>query len=78
MAHLFAELIDLHVEEQRAGFSRFVLVVTNDHLNPHNVVHGAVIYAMADTGMGAARYPTLAEGALKFSPLLPMGRTVLA
>jgi acyl-CoA thioesterase len=25
-------------------------------------VHGAVIYALADTGMGIALYPTLAEG----------------
>lgn len=28
-------------------------------MNPRNVVHGAVLYAMADTGMGAALYPTL-------------------
>jgi acyl-CoA thioesterase len=25
-------------------------------------VHGAVVYALADTGMGAALYPTLAQG----------------
>lgn len=62
MTHPFAELIDLHIAEQRAGFSRLELTVTADHLNPHRVVHGAVIYAMADTGMGAALYPTLAEG----------------
>lgn len=60
--HPFAELIGLHVEEQRAGFSRLTLVVAGAHLNPHNVVHGAVIYALADTGMGAALYPTLADG----------------
>ena len=62
MRHPFAELIDLRVEEQRAGFSKLTLDVTNDHLNPHNVVHGAVVYALADTGMGSALYPTLAEG----------------
>ncbi len=62
MAHPFADLIDLQVEEQRAGFSRLSLAVTVDHLNPHAVVHGAVVYAMADTGMGAALYPTLADG----------------
>ena len=36
--------------------------MTTDHLNPHRVVHGAVLYALADTGMGAALYPTLADG----------------
>lgn len=62
MLHRFAELIALKVDEQRAGFSQLSLEVTNDHLNPHHVVHGAVIYALADTGMGAALYPTLTEG----------------
>ena len=62
MHHPFADLIDLKVDEQRAGHSVLSLVVTEDHLNPHRVVHGAVVYAMADTGMGAALYPTLGAG----------------
>lgn len=62
MRHPFAELIDLRIEEQRAGFSKLALDVNNNHLNPHHVVHGAVVYALADTGMGSALYPTLAEG----------------
>ena len=62
MDHPFAELIDLKVAEQRAGFSRLALQVGPHHLNPHQVVHGAILYAMADTGMGAALYPTLAPG----------------
>lgn len=62
MSHPFAALIDLRTEEQRAGFSRLALTVSTDHLNPHRVVHGAVLYAMADTGMGAALYPTLTDG----------------
>ena len=62
MNHPFADLIDLHVEEQRAGFSKLSLTVMKHHLNPHDVVHGAVIYALADTGMGLALYPTLSEG----------------
>lgn len=62
MSHPFAELIDLRVEAQGAGHSRLSLQVGPDHLNPHRVVHGAVVYAMADTGMGAALYPTLAPG----------------
>ena len=62
MRNPFAELIDLCIEEQRAGFSKLTLDVTGEHLNPHNVVHGAVVYALADTGMGSALYPTLAQG----------------
>ncbi len=33
-------------------------------MNPHGVAHGAVLYALADTGMGAALYPTLEPGEL--------------
>lgn len=64
MDHPFASLIGLVVEERRAGFSRCALEVAPEHLNPHRVVHGAVVYALADTGMGAALYPTLGEGEL--------------
>jgi acyl-CoA thioesterase len=62
MRHPFAELIDLQVTEQRPGFCKCSLTVDAKHLNPHRVVHGAVLYALADTGMGAALYPTLSEG----------------
>lgn len=62
--HPFAELVDLAVVEQRAGHSKCRLIVADRHLNPHRVVHGAVIFALADTGMGAALYPTLADGEL--------------
>jgi acyl-CoA thioesterase len=62
MDHPFAELIDLRTEEQGNGHSRLSLAVAPAHLNPHRVVHGAVLYALADTGMGAALYPSLAAG----------------
>lgn len=62
MSHPFAELIDLRIDEQRAGSSTLSLTIARHHLNPHEVVHGAVIYALADTGMGSALYPTLAAG----------------
>ncbi len=60
--HPFADLIGLHVEHQEAGESTLTLVACEKHMNPHKVVHGAVLYALADTGMGAALYPTLAPG----------------
>lgn len=62
MQHPFAELLDMQVVEQHHGHGRMRLQVGPDHLNPHRVVHGAVLYALADTGMGLALYPTLAEG----------------
>ena len=62
MKHPFADLIDLQVDCQSSGSSTLALVVGSQHLNPHGVVHGAVLYAMADTGMGAALYPTLESG----------------
>ena len=40
------------------------LTVGPHHLNPHGVVHGAVVYALADQGMGAALYSLLGAGAL--------------
>jgi acyl-CoA thioesterase len=62
MEHPFAELIDLRTEEQVDGRCRLSLVVAPAHLNPHQVVHGAMLSATADTGMGLALYPSLAEG----------------
>lgn len=62
MDHPFADLIGLTVEKQVDGSSTLLLPVDGRHLNPHGVVHGAVIYAMADTGMGAALYSVLDAG----------------
>jgi acyl-CoA thioesterase len=62
--HPFADLIGLQFTEHRAGYSKCMLTLDDRHLNPHRVAHGAVLYALADTGMGAALYPTLSEGEL--------------
>ncbi|WP_372759356.1 PaaI family thioesterase [Litorivivens sp.] len=64
MKNPFGELIGLNIARQDAGFSELNLTITPDLLNPHQVAHGAVLYALADTGMGAALYPSLAEGEL--------------
>lgn len=57
----FTDLIGMEFVEQEAGYSRGRITVTDDLLNPHDVLHGGVAYTMADTGMGAALYPTLGE-----------------
>lgn len=62
MPNPFADLIALVIDEKRAGYSRLSLQLAPEHMNLHGVAHGAVVFALADTGMGTALYPTLAEG----------------
>jgi len=60
----FAELVGMTFDAVSPGASTLRLQVDSKHLNPNDVVHGAVLYAMADTGMGAALYRTLNSGEL--------------
>ena len=59
MNHLYGDLIGLRVEEMENGYSKCSLEVREDFFNPHGVIHGAIIYGLADSGMGAALYPSL-------------------
>jgi len=59
MKHQFAELIGLVFENIDKGRSICKLEVKDELFNPQNVVHGGVLYSMADTGMGGALYPLL-------------------
>lgn len=52
----FCDLIGLRFTSVSDGISRCTVKITSQTLNPHGVVHGGVIYTMADTGMGAALY----------------------
>lgn len=62
MIHPFADLVGLKIDAQIDGNSKCSIEVCEKLLNPHRVVHGAVIYSLADTGMGAALYPALLDG----------------
>jgi acyl-CoA thioesterase len=62
--HPFADLIGLAVTARGEGRCTSELVAGESHLNPNGVVHGAVLYALADTGMGAALSSVLDEGQL--------------
>lgn len=44
------------------GRSRFELEVCPGHLNPHGVVHGGVVYSLADYAMGGALTSRLRPG----------------
>ena len=57
----FGELVGLNFSKSEGGFSQCALEVKESLLNPHQVLHGGVLYTMADTGMGAALYTCLNE-----------------
>src|SRR4030042_1110793 len=57
----FGDLIGLSFSQCEGGFSRCALRVTDRLLNPPRVLHGGVIYSLADTGMGGALYTDLDE-----------------
>jgi len=62
MYHPFADLIGLKIEARENGASTCSLEADETLFNPHHVIHGAALYSLADTGMGAALYPGLNEG----------------
>jgi acyl-CoA thioesterase len=60
----FGDLIGLQFTKCEAGQSRCTLKVEPRLLNPHGVVHGGVMYSMADTGMGGAMYSVMEKDEL--------------
>ena len=57
--HPFGDLIGFEFTKLKKGYSQCVLQINKNHFNPHKIVHAAVIYSMADTGMGGALYSLL-------------------
>jgi acyl-CoA thioesterase len=62
--HPFADLLGFEISARGEGRCTSELTASTPHLNPHGVVHGAVLYALADTGMGGALTSVLDEGEL--------------
>ncbi|MFQ5576599.1 MAG: PaaI family thioesterase [Anaerolineae bacterium] len=58
----FADLVGLVFTGYKKGWSQCELAVRDQIMNPNRVLHGGAIYAMADTGMGAALYAELPPG----------------
>ena len=55
----FAGLIGMSFTAKANGSSQCVLTVSENLFNPNGVLHGGVVYSMADTGMGGALHSIL-------------------
>lgn len=58
----FADLLGLRRTAMHEGRARFELVVRPEHMNPHGVVHGGLVYALVDYAMGGAVTSRLRPG----------------
>lgn len=54
--------LDMSVAEVEPGRATASLEIGQAHLNPNGVVHGAVLFALVDTAMGAAAMSVLDDG----------------
>jgi acyl-CoA thioesterase len=55
----FHEFIGIESGERADGVAVSEIEIQPQHMNPHGVVHGGVLYSMADNGMGAALYTVM-------------------
>ncbi len=58
----FVDLVGLQFDSLEYGVSRCHLEIDDRHMNTNGIVHGGVLFTMADTGMGAAVTSTLEPG----------------
>ena len=62
--HPYVDFLGLKYDSTNDGRSKCSLKFRKDFLNPRNVIHGGVIYALADSGMGEALLSTLEKNQL--------------
>lgn len=53
------EFLGFTITEPEAGRAVAAVPPSDRLVNPHGVVHGAVLFALVDTGMGAATYSVI-------------------
>ena len=58
----FIQHVGMRIEDAGPDHSRCTLDVQDFHLNGTGVVHGGVLFTLADTAMGAVMYSLLEEG----------------
>ena len=71
------------IEEARAGYARLSMVVRPDMLNGHGIVHGGMVFALADTAFayvcnGANHASVAAQAGIVFLGKADAGETLVA
>jgi acyl-CoA thioesterase len=71
------------IEEARAGYARLSMVIRPDMLNGHRVVHGGMVFALADTAFayvcnGRNEKTVAAQASIVFLGSAEEGETLIA
>src|SRR3954466_8674401 len=73
----------IRIEEARAGFARLSMKVSADMLNGHRIVHGGMVFALADTAFayvcnGKNEKTVAAQASIVFLGSANEGETLIA
>lgn len=75
--------LDIRIEEARAGYARLSMQVRADMLNGHRIVHGGMVFALADTAFayvcnGRNEKTVAAQAGIVFLGSATEGETLIA
>lgn len=73
----------IRIEEARAGYARLSMTVRRDMLNGHGIVHGGMVFALADTAFayvcnGRNEKAVAAQASIVFLDSASEGETLIA
>jgi acyl-CoA thioesterase len=73
----------IKIEEAREGYARISMVIRADMLNSHNIAHGGMVFALADTAFayvcnGANHASVAAQASMVFLDKVREGETLIA
>lgn len=74
---------NIKIEEARAGYARLSMQIRADMLNGHGIVHGGMVFALADTAFayvcnGRNEKSVAAQGSIVFLGSASEGETLVA
>ncbi|MFL6841303.1 MAG: hydroxyphenylacetyl-CoA thioesterase PaaI [Sphingomicrobium sp.] len=74
---------DIRIEEAREGYARLSMIIRPDMLNGHGIVHGGMVFALADTAFayvcnGRNEKTVAAQASIVFLGSANEGETLIA